>query len=97
MRETDIIERYIHDVRNARAVLADPHATSRYEVAQTVIADVTIYCADHIEDVQATRTRLVLRTDFEGRALLATLDTLLLSLRTAQVETTAALEKARRR
>ena len=92
-----IVERYIHDVLNARAAMEGDPNESRRQIAKNIIHDIDIYFADHMNDVLAARERLAKREDPEGRQMFAYIEEVLASYEDADRVAKAAIEKAVRR
>ncbi len=88
---SDIIERYVHDALNARAVLEDGRSPGRHALARQILGDVMTYFADHLDDVAAARDRIAQRRDSEGFAILGCIDTFLSTYATANDHTNALL------
>ena len=91
-----IIERYIHDALNARAILAGDGSATRRELALTILRDIDLYFADHMEDVVNARGRLARRSDPEGREMLEFVDATLAAYATAEKVAREAISRASR-
>ena len=74
-----VIERYVYDALNARAMLRGDSSEARRELARNILRDIDIYFADHMDDLRDARARLAVRGDAEGREMLAFVDTTLSS------------------
>ena len=94
---SDIIERYVHDALNARAVLEDGRSPGRHALARQILGDVMTYFADHLDDVVAARDRIAVRHDSDGVAMLTCIDIFLSTYATASDCTNALLIRASRR
>ena len=94
---SDIVERYVHDALNARAVLDDGRSPGRHALARQILGDVMTYFAAHLDDVVAPRGRLAARHDGEGLAMLTCIDGFLSTYATASERTDALLARASRR
>ena len=91
---SSIIERYVHDALNARAVLEDHRSPGRHALARLILGDIMTYFADHLDDVTHARDRIAQRRDSEGLAMLGCIDLFLSTYATANDRTRALLVKA---
>ncbi len=89
-----IVERYIYDALNARASIADTVDEPRRRLAFGIIRDIELYCADHMDEVFEAHSRLKSRTDAEGSAMLAYVETILVAFADADRMARAALANA---
>ena len=91
-----VIERYIYDIMNAQASMKAASSDARRQLAETIIRDINLYFADHMQDVREARDRLVTREDSDGRDMFAYVEQLLISFDKADRVARAAIERAGR-
>ena len=89
------IEMMIGGALAFRKKLALPGHDGAREFASFMVAKLEMELADHMDDVREALERLRLRTDVDGRAILAFAETLLRQYDDAEQAATAALDRAR--
>ena len=89
---SDIIERYLYDLSNARTLLMD-RCSERHSMAHGIIGDVLNYFVDHLAEVDAARRNIAVRSDPESLRMLGLLDEFIASHANACEQTKSAFIK----
>ena len=89
---SNIIQRYLYDMSNARRMLMDHRCSERRLMAKVIIDDVLNYFVEHIDDVADARRSIVLRGDPECLQMLDLIDEFMSNFVKACEQTNAALK-----